>query len=58
MVKGIMHLLDKKIYGRSFYTNFRAKKTGFGIIYMTISIRNKIQLAYEVFTILDFKFWY
>lgn len=56
MVKGIMHLLDKKIYRRSFYTNFRAKKTGFGVIYMTISIRNKIQLAYEVFTILDFKF--
>ena len=34
------------------------QKTGFGITYMTISIRNKIQLAYEVFTILDFKFWY
>lgn len=32
------------------------QKTDFGIIYMTISIRNKIQLAYEVFTILDFKF--
>ena len=26
MVKGIMHLLDdKKIYGRSYYTNFSAK---------------------------------
>lgn len=57
MVKGIMHLLDdKKIYGRSYYTNFREKIPGFGIIYMTISTRNKIQLVYEVFIILDFKF--
>lgn len=51
-----MQLFNKKICGGHFTQILVAKKHGKYNIHYLISKRNTIQVAYEIFMILDFRF--